>query len=64
MQVMATFQSSLYLVFLHYKPYVMQYENYLKLAVLMFLTYFFYKLGGMTVTDKIEYEKEQLRAFI
>jgi hypothetical protein len=53
MQVMATLQSSLYLVFLHYKPYAMQYQNYLKLAVLMFLTYFFYKLGGMTVTDQI-----------
>ena len=51
-------------MFLHYKPHVMQYENYFKLTALLFLVYLFYKLGGMTVTDRVESEKEKLRTFI
>ena len=54
MQVFTTLQSSFYLLYLHYKPHVMQYERYLKLAILALLVYVFYKLGGMMVTDRVE----------
>ena len=42
----------------------MLYENYIKLGVMLFLMYIFYKLGGMTVTDKVESEKENLKSLI